>query len=155
RDFDISSDGVVAYVHYTDGKPELRLFNLESSTETKVFELDNEKMMSDPTFSNNGEKLALIEMNKNLESNLNSTVHQVDMTTLQVNKLFSAPSVVTEIEYSPMDESIFYLKAGVFTNYSPIASKRPHDFDVFEYRFLENEHIQHTNRKEYSMDFLT
>ena len=42
----------------------------------------------------------------------------------------------------------------MFQNYSPIASKRPHDFDVHEYRFAEDKHIQHTNLKEYSMSSL-
>lgn len=154
-EFDVSSKGMIAYVHYTDGKPEFHLYDLEKSTETKLFELDVDKMIVDPTFSNDGETLTFIEMNKDLEDELQSVVYQVDLDSMQVNELFSAQAVVTEIEFSQTDESLLYLKAEVFQNYSPIASKRPHDFDLFEYHVQKDEHLQHTNFKQYAMNSLT
>lgn len=153
--FDVSPQGTIAYVNYTDGKPGIYLYNSEQSLEKKVVELENDKLILDPTFANDGSTLTYISTNKDLEEKLESAVHQHDLETKESKELFSAPSAITEIEFSPKGDSLFYLQADVFQNYSPIASKRPHDFDVHEYNIAENEHIQHTDFKKYSMRSLT
>lgn len=153
--YDVSSKGMIAYVNYTNGKPELHLYRLDQPKDSKTLTLEHDKIIMDPTFSNNGKVLAFIEANKDLEAELKSTVHQLDLETMEDMELFTVPTVITEIEFSPKDDSLFYLRAGVFKNYSPITGKRPHDIDVYEYKFAENKHIQHTNLKKYSMESLT
>lgn len=152
--YDVNEEGTIAYVHYTDGKPEIRLYNPEQSIEDKVVELENDQYILDPTFSADGATITYISTNKDLEESLGSTVYQVHLETKEIHELFSAGSAITEIQFSPNEESLFYLMAGVFQNYSPIASKRPHDFDIHEYRFAEDKHIQHTEMKEYAMHSL-
>lgn len=153
-DFDISLQETIAYVNYSDGKPEIYLYNPEQSLEMKALELENDKLILDPSFSNDGSTLAYISMNKDPDEELASTVHQYDLETKEDRELFSVPSAITEIEFSPKGKSLFYLQAGVFKNYSPIASKRPHDFDLHEYKFADNKQIKYTNLKKYSMDSL-
>ncbi|XOS92611.1 hypothetical protein ACLMAB_01885 [Brevibacillus laterosporus] len=46
--------------------------------------------------------------------------------------LLSEPDeLITDAVFAPDNQTIYYLKAGVFKNYSPIASKRPHEYDLF------------------------
>ncbi|RNF39371.1 hypothetical protein [Planococcus salinus] len=153
--FDISAQGTIAYVSYTEGKPEIQLVHPGQSVQSKAVELENDQVILDPTFSTDGSSLAYISTNKNPEEELKSTVHQLNLQTKEDQELFSAGSAITEIEFSPTDGSLFYLNAAVFTNYSPITGKRPHDFDIHEYNFEQNEHMQHTDLKKYSMDSLT
>lgn len=152
--FDVSKQGTIAYVHYSEGVPEIRLYDPEQGDDTRVLELDHDSVILDPTFSHDGSTITYIRAKKNLEEELRSEIYQINLTTNEKKEIFSASSAITEIELSPDEESLFYLQASVFENYSPIASKRPHDFDVHEYSFSENKHIQHTNLKEYSMGSL-
>lgn len=152
--FDVSKQGTIAYVNYTEGVPEIRLYDPDQAHDTQIFALDHDKVILDPTFSDDGTTITYIRTNKNLEEALQSDVYQYHLETKEERALFSFPSAITEIEFSPDETSLFYLKAGVFENYSPIASKRPHDFDVHEYIMSEDQHIQHTNLKEYAMGSL-
>ncbi|WP_404328680.1 hypothetical protein [Mesobacillus maritimus] len=152
--YDVTEEGTIAYVHYTDGKPRIRLYNPEKSDDEKILELENDQYILDPTFSADGSTITYISTNKNLEESLSSTIYQFNLETQENLELFSFDAAITEIQFSANEESMFYLMAGVFQNYSPIASRRPHDFDVYEYRFAEDEHIQHTKMKEYSMHSL-
>jgi dipeptidyl aminopeptidase/acylaminoacyl peptidase len=149
--YDVTEQGTIAYVHYADGKPEIMLYHPEQSIVEKAIELENDQLILDPTFSADGSTITYISTNKDLEESLKSTIYQFHLGTKENRELFSFSSAITEIEFSSDEESLFYLMAGVFQNYSPIASKRPHDFDIHEYRFAEDKHIQHTEIKEYSM----
>jgi Tol biopolymer transport system component len=152
--YDVTEEGTIAYVHYTEGKPEIRLYNPEQFSVEKVVELENDQYILDPTFSADGSTITYISTNKDLEETLKSTVYQVNLETKENQELFSFASAITEIEFSENEETLFYLMAEIFQNYSPIASKRPHDFDVHEYRFAEGKHLQLTEMKEYSMHSL-
>ncbi|MBM7714845.1 DUF5711 family protein [Siminovitchia sp. FSL H7-0308] len=154
-DFDISKQGTIAYVHYLQGKPEIHLYNPEQSLKMKALELENDQIIVDPSFSNDGSTLVYIAANKDSDEKLASTVYQYDLEKKEVKELFSVQSAITEIEFSPTGTSLFYLQAEVFKNYSPIASKRPHDFDLHEYRFADKKQMKHTNLKKYSMESLT
>ena len=148
--FDVSAQGTIAYVEYTEGKPVLSLYNQDLSIEAKVLELEVDQMILDPAFSTDGATLVFVSTLKDAEMELKSRVHLLDLRTKKVKELFSRPSIITELEFSPQG-TLFYLSAETFQNYSPIASKRPHDFDLYEYRLENNEHLQRTNLKKYAM----
>lgn len=152
--YDVSSEGMIAYVNYADGVPEIRLYQPDQNEEEIVLQLDKDNVILDPTFSNNDSAITYILTNKNMEEDLTSSVRRLTLETLQDNVLFTVPAAITEIEISAASDSIFYLRADVFQNYSPIASKRPHDFDLYEYSIADDKHIRHTNYKEYSMSSL-
>ncbi|RKD25866.1 hypothetical protein BEP19_02740 [Ammoniphilus oxalaticus] len=153
--YDVSSEGMIAYVFEgLDGKHGLYVTDAKQSTGLKLLELESDKALLDPTFSADGSTLFYISINQDLEAKLHSSVHQIDLETKRDRLLFSASAAITEIECSPNGNSLFFLQADVFQNYSPIASKRPHDYDVYEYNFGQDRQIQHTNLKQYSMDSL-
>ncbi|RFU62298.1 hypothetical protein D0469_20560 [Peribacillus saganii] len=152
--YDVSAQDTVAYVSYKRGKPGLYIFNNKLDIEEKVIEFENSKSIIDPSFSSDGTKVAFITANKNPEKDLSSTVHLLDLRTKEVTELFKSENMVTELDFSPVSDSLFFLGAGTFGNYSPIASKRTHDLDVFEYKLAEKETVQRTSLKKYSMTSL-
>ncbi len=153
--YDVSSSDLIAYVIYKDGHPELHLYRLNDSADQKIFELEGDKMIVDPTFSNDGTYLAFVSINKDLETDLSSTVHLLNINNNEVKSLFTKNAVITEIEFSPERlHSLFYLNASSFESYSPITSKRPHNFDIYEYDLKENKHVQRTKLKAYEMNSL-
>lgn len=149
--YDISPDGAIAYVNYTDGEPALYLQSQDGEQADKLAELENDKVILDPAFSRNGDKLAFIATGKDPEEELLSTVHLLELPNGETSELFSISAAVTEIEFSAEDESVFYLSAEIFDNYSPIASKQPHDFDLHEFNLATGEHKKHTELEKYSM----
>lgn len=123
--YDVSSLNVIAYVNYTDGKPELHLFESDGETmsDTLVVEYDENTMILDPTFSKDGSTLAYVTTNKNKETELTSTVYFLDMKTEKERKIFTDSSTITEVEFKPAHSSLLYLRAGTFENYSPIQER--------------------------------
>lgn len=151
--YDVSED-YISYVKYEEGKPILYLYHLKEGTKEKIVEFDNDKFIDDPTFTHDGKQIAFIMRNKNSEEDESSIIYQFDVKTKKSEELFRSENLVTELAFSPNDEILFFLQAGIFTNYSPIAEKRPHDFDIFSYHLAEKEINQLTHLQTYHMGSL-
>lgn len=149
--YDVSSQNEIAYVTYKEGEPQLFLHNEGKSMDTVLAEYDEETMILDPTFSNDGSTLAYITTNKNKETELTSTVHFYAMEKKEITDVFTDSSTITELEFKPDGSSLLYLSAGTYENYSPITGKRPHDFDVYEFDLNEELHERKTNLQQYSI----
>lgn len=152
--YDVSRQNTIAYVTYSDGKPQLNLYNEENSIHDVVVEYDENTMIFDPTFSEDGASLAFITTNKDKETELISTVYSLDLRSKEIEEIFTDESTITEVEFKPDGSSLLYLRAGTFENYSPIVGKRPHDFDVYEYDFTTKSHVRITNLSQYSIHSL-
>lgn len=150
--YDVSPDSTIAYVAYEEGKPQLFLHNREESAAS--VEYDENTLILDPTFKDDGTILAYITTNKDKETELKSTVHFLDLSTNEVSQVFTDESTISEVEFNPNGESLLYLRAGTFENYSPITGKRPHDFDVYEYNLADQSLEQKTNLSQYSIHSL-
>ncbi|UII56623.1 hypothetical protein LS684_03815 [Cytobacillus spongiae] len=155
--FDISSQGTIAYVSYQKGKPQLHLYNEKLGISDQAYELDNEHTIVDPSFSQDGSTLAFVAFPKDLEEEkkMTSKVYLLDLRTKEVTEAFSKEGIIMEVEYSSVKPILFYLSANTYTNYSPIASKRPHGLDIFQYDLETNDHQQVTELEKYSMSSLT
>ncbi|MGM7636073.1 hypothetical protein [Bacillus sp. Hm123] len=152
--YDVSSNGTIAYITFTDGKPSLRIKNDKQKLEKELIQYDNDKMILDPSFSADGSQLVYIVSNKDMAQTPYSWVVSINIQTEEISTLFKEQQLITEIELAKNDQSIFYLQAGTFKNYSPITGKRPHDIDIFEYHLKEKKQTQHTKLKEYGMNSL-
>lgn len=152
--YDVSSQNTIAYVVYKEGRPQLFLYNKKLAIDTVAVEYDQNTMVLDPSFSNDGSTLAYITSNKDREKEQKSTVHFLDLRTKETTEVFTDTSIITEVEFSPDDSSLFFLGAGTFENYSPITGKRPHDFDVYEYDVNKKSHKKLTDLKQYSIHSL-
>lgn len=145
---------LLAYVTYEKGAAQLKIVNLEHGDMENVFTGSNDKRLYSPTFSADGLYLAFVLRDKDLENNEHSTIYMYDLVKQEVQILFELDSIVTEVVFSPIGDRLFYLAAGVFTNYSPITGKRPHELDVYSYHLAKKEHEQHTEIDKYSMSSL-
>ena len=152
--YDVSTQGTFAYVTHHQGKPQLNLYNPDLSLEEKVIELKNDEQILDPTFSYEGDTLAFITTDKNQEEDSTSTVHLLDLRSKKVSELFHADFLVTELDFTNQGRSLFYIGAGTYKNYSPIAGPRPHDLDIYEFDFDKNESTQLTTFKKYGLSSL-
>lgn len=146
--YDVSIDGDIAYVVYEKGSAKLFV----KSKEQPLLQLPVDKSITDLVYSNDGKQLVFAVSSKNVEENIGSELHVLQLDSLKEEMLFSVKSLITEIVFDPKDSDLlFYLQADTYTNYSPIASKRPHDFDVHSYNLRERVHTKHTKMKNYDM----
>ena len=153
--FDVSLDGTLAYVAYDKGKAGIYLQNDKKLFENPILQLNSEQEILDVDFSPDGSSLAFVVTDKEVTATLKSSVHLLTLASLEAIELFADDGLITELDFDPKDQdALFYLRAGTFENYSPIASARPHDFDMYSYRASANEHTQHTELLNYSMDSL-
>ncbi|WP_077212773.1 TolB family protein [Bacillus dakarensis] len=150
--YDVSPENTIAYVAYEEGKPQLFLHDGKEAA--AAVEYDDNTLILDPTFKEDGTILAYITTNKDKETELISTVHFLDLSTKEVSQVFTDASTITEIEFNPKGESLLFLRAGTYENYSPITGKRPHDFDVYEYDLTDQSLEQKTNLSQYSIHSL-
>ena len=153
--FDVSSDGTIANVVYDNGKAGIHLQHEEITFENPVLQFSTKQVIQDINFAPDGSSLAYVVSNKDVEAELESTVHLLTLNSFEKKELFTDSALITEIEFDPKNQAeLFYLRAGTFENYSPIASAQPHDFDLYSYRISENSHVQHTELLKYSMGSL-
>lgn len=148
------SEQFLSYVKYDHGKPNLYLYHIEDRTKEKLVEFAIDQVIVDPTFSHDGKRLTFIVRNKNSEEDESSMIYQYDVTTKESKELFHTENLITELAFSPNDDLLYYLRAGTYTNYSPIAGKRPHEFDIFSYDLANDQHRQITNLQKYAMNSL-
>lgn len=150
--FDVSLDGTIAYIEFEDGKAGIYL--TDGSNEP-IVQFPVEQTILDVSFSNDGNTLAYIVSDKELDTGGGSEVRILKMEMYSDELLFSSENIITELAFDPKNSDLlFYLQAGVFTNYSPITGKSPHDFDVFSYDLTDKTQKRYTELKKYSMQSL-
>ncbi|AJS57288.1 TolB family protein [Paenibacillus sp. IHBB 10380] len=149
--YDVSASQIV-YVTSTSEINTLNLYDPKQNQQETLVN-SNERLL-DPDFSPDGSSLAFIEANAYGSSEPRSSIKIVNLRTGVTTVLLEKDSNITEIEWAPDGDSVFFLQAGSFKNYSPIASKRAHDFDVYEQNLTKEEPIRHTYLEKYELDSL-
>ncbi len=154
--YDISANGTIAYVAYDKGKAGIYLKQDRETVDNPVLQLDTEQSILDIVFTPDGSSLAFVSANKDVQSHLESSVHLLSLQTMTSEKLFTDVALLTELAFDPQNEDmLFYLRAGTFENYSPIASAHPHEFDLYSYQISNQMYQQFTELSKYSMRSLT
>lgn len=146
--YDVSANGDIAYITYEKGVANLFV----SNEEKPLVQLPVEDAITDTVFSSDGKMLAYTVAEKELETSEETEVHIYDLEKEEDEMIFSSDSLITELVFDPKTPDVlFYLQAGIVTNYSPVASERPHEFDVYSYHLTEKKQTKHTDMKKYSM----
>jgi hypothetical protein len=105
-----------------------------------------------PRFSSDGKKIVYLRYPK---ANFDiCKLCLIDIKTKKVDTLITNEPLILEACFSNDDSCIYYISAGVFKNYSPIASKSPHEMYLFEFNLNSRTKRQITYMKEYSMQGL-
>jgi len=152
--FTLSSANKLAYVQYREGKPMLFIADKNGEIPELIDEKSAQHTISHLAFSNDGKKLLYIVNDKDLENNT-SELFEYNLENYTKHALFvQEDSIITEAIYAPDGASLYMLGAGTFENYSPIAPKNPHDFNVFQYHFSTEQLEQLTQLDSYSINSL-
>ena len=150
--FDVSADGLLAFVKYDKGKAGIYLSGGNSEP---VVQLPVEQTIIDISFSEDGHVIAYVVSDKELKASSGSSIHLFELGTETDQVVLSADSIITELAFDPKKpDMLLYLQAGVFTNYSPITGARPHDFDVHGYDVASGKKTRYTHMQKYSMQSL-
>ncbi|WHT49255.1 hypothetical protein QNH10_06465 [Sporosarcina thermotolerans] len=150
--FDVSVDGTIAYIEFEDGKAGIYLTDGRNGP---VVQFSVEETILDISFSKDGKNLAYILSDKELDAGGGSEIRILNMEMYSDESLFSSENIITELAFDPKNSNLlFYLQAGVYTNYSPITGKHPHDFDVYSYDLTDKTQNRYTELKKYNMQSL-
>lgn len=152
--FTLSSTDKLAYVQYKEGKPMLFISDVDGKSTELIDEKAVDYTISYVSFSPDGSRLLYIVNEKDLEYNT-SQLYEYSLEDYTSKILLEDEnSIITEAIYAPNGESLYLLGAGTFENYSPIAPKNPHNFNIFQYHFSSNQIEQLTQLDVYSLGSL-
>ncbi|GAB4075178.1 hypothetical protein GCM10028778_26810 [Barrientosiimonas marina] len=155
---DVSPDDhELVFSYYHDDDAALYTVPVSGGEAERLAKPDEGKSYVHPTFSPDGEKLVFMEQweeetegEKRRYSQLRIMARHDD----SVKTLMNTSDYITEAAFSPDGESLYYLKADTYQNYSPVASEQPHDCDVFRLDLASGETEQITEKESYDMSSL-
>lgn len=152
--YDVSSEGLIAYVVYESGKPGIYLQHDVEEFQNPVFQLDVNQEISDISFSPDGSSLAYIVGNKEKQVDPGGLVLLLDVETLEQKRLFQKKGLVTEIKFDPKDSDLLFFLSDESMEDESNTSVRSYQYDIFGHRISEAETIRYTELKQYAMHSL-
>lgn len=149
--YDVDHNDRIGFVRYEEGKPGIYLKT--DAEEKQLQQLEDTTTIADISFTPDDSKLLYSIID---EAAQQTEVHLLDVDTAESALILSEDdALITELAFHPGDTDVFYyLRAATFENYSPIASARPHDFDLYRYDIEEEKEERLTNLTTYSMESL-
>lgn len=146
----VSSNDTIVYLSYDQGVPEI--YTHKDGKETLLYTGDISEQIIDMTFSEQADQLYFITGKKEVEEDIRTAVQAINLQSKQVETIFEKEAFMTELAIGPDDDAyIYYIQAHTVTNYSPIASKRPHEMDAYRYHIEKEEHSKLTHFQAYDM----
>ncbi|MFA1819307.1 TolB family protein [Virgibacillus oceani] len=151
---DISpNDETLVFSYYHEGEAALYTVPVTGGKAELLAQPDEGDSYINPKFSPDGEAITFVRQWEE-EEGPHGEVMLMDLATNEVEELTSGGGLVTEAVFSPDGDVIYFLQAGVFENYSPIAQERPHGFDIYQMDLNTKETQQITNKDAYDMSAL-
>ncbi|MEN1968375.1 hypothetical protein WMZ97_09910 [Lentibacillus sp. N15] len=152
---DVSPDDEeLVFSYYDDGDAALYTASLDDGMATLLADPEEGESYIRPSFSPDGEKVAFIKQWEEEEKPYGELMIVDRTTDGKVVELTNGDNLVTEAVFSSDGKDIYFTMAGVYKNYSPIASERPHDFDIYRMNVQTKEIEQITHRKAYDISGL-
>ncbi|WP_164670488.1 PD40 domain-containing protein [Virgibacillus doumboii] len=152
---DLSGDDeTLAFSYYHGDDASLYTVPVTGGTAEPLAVPEEGKSFINPKFSPDDQNVAFVKEWTEEEQRYGQLMI-VDRKTGQITALTDSDGLVTDAAFSPDGQSLFFLKASVYKNYSSIASKRPHDYDVYHYNLKTGATEQITYKNAYHMSDLT
>ncbi|KAA0549815.1 hypothetical protein FZW96_00225 [Bacillus sp. BGMRC 2118] len=107
----------------------------------------------EPQFSPDGSKIVYIHQEG--EEEPKQTLHIMNADGSNQVALTNDDYFVSEAVFSTDGRKIYFLNAGVYTNYSPITGARPHEFDIYSMNVDGTDIRRLTEYANYTMSDLT
>jgi len=141
---------------YFNTKGETDSIYIVNKTWAKVGEIPipNDQSPINPIFSPDGKKILYVSGLKNSESP-QRTIYLADINSNSTKCLTPGKENITEAIFSPDGKTIYFLNAGSYGHYSPIAQSHSHDFDVYSIDTTGNNLKQWTDLKAYGLSDLS
>ena len=151
---DISPDDQqIIFSYYQNGIASLYTANVDG-TDVKFLTGMKGNSLLRPKYSTDSKKIVFIT-SPQYKENKQQSLFVMDRDGGNQKQLTPQEDLITEAIFSPDSHNIYFLKAGIFKNYSPIASKRPHEFDIFSVGVDGNNLKRLTYEKGYDMSSLS
>lgn len=147
-DINMSDDRIV-FSYYKDDLASIYTASIDGED---IAQLTNAKKYSHlwPIYSHDNSKLFYIKTPKN-KNKMKSYISMMDIDSENKQDLIEVDGLITEIVFSNVLQRIFYLKANSYNNYSSIAAKAPHEYDIFSIDINGKNLKQHTSLSDYSI----
>lgn len=141
---------------YANSQGENKSLYVVDRTGVKVREITipKDQVPFNPVFSPDGKKILYLSEPQNTESP-ESAIYLVDVDGTNSKCLTPEKENITEAIFSPDGNNVYFLSAGSYGHYSPIAQSHPHDFDIYSVDITGNNSKQLTTLKAYMMSDLT
>src|SRR5690625_4679470 len=146
-------DETLVFSYYHEGDAALYTVPIDGGKAELLARPDEEESYVNPAFSPDGNTIVFIKQWQEDDQPYGELM-LMDLATNETSVLTSGDNLITEAVFSPDGASLYYLQAGVFQNYSDIASERPHDFDIYRMDLNKDETEQITNKDAYDMSSL-
>ncbi|MED1785921.1 hypothetical protein P4V47_00105 [Brevibacillus laterosporus] len=148
-------DSRLLFSYSVNGVASLYTANPDGTDVKKLASLSGHSLFQ-PVYSSDGKKILTLARRTEAEKKTTEqALYVMNADGSELHLLSEPDELITDAVFAPDNQTIYYLKAGVFKNYSPIASKRPHEYDLFSINVQGKNKRQITHDKEYQMTDLS
>ncbi len=146
-------DGLICYVNAKDKAYSIYVID-PKGVKGREIPVPQDRVPYDPIFSPDAKKIMYVFKAKDAE-NPPSSLCLMDVNGANPQILTPEAGNITDAVFSPDGRTIYYLSAGSYGHYSPIAQSHPHDFDVYSIDITGKAPKQCTHLKAYGMSDLS
>ncbi|NME99936.1 TolB family protein [Aneurinibacillus aneurinilyticus] len=150
--FDIKGEKAV-FAYSLKGKVGIYTSDLHGKNVKRLAEAGEGEIVHHPVFSTDGKTVLYIATPKDKEE-VKSSLYVVNIDGSEKRRLYAIDSLITEAVFAPDNKTIYYLQAETFTNYSPIARRDAHDFDLYSLDVSGGQAKRITTMKDYRLESL-
>ena len=128
--FDISkNDSIIIFSMYTKNGSSIYQMNIDGTEQKKIINSNKDFSFFLPKFSKDGKKIVF---NKCYRKNaLISEICIANSDGSEIEQLTNMKENITDAIFSSYSNEIFFFKATEYSNYSPLAPKQAHGFDIY------------------------
>jgi hypothetical protein len=131
-DFDISPDDRNIVFSLSDGR-NVSLFSMKIDGDSTKLLLHSNDSISYSGVSYSGDGSSILFIKSYSDKILKSSLCTAQRDGSNVRTQLMVNEIITEAIFSKNGKEIIFCKANQFDNYSPLARKSPHGFDIFSY----------------------
>ena len=142
--FGVSPDDKLAVTHIESGKSRIHF----SGEDTSLLETDSDVDLIQLYFTEDKKYLYYVTNAKDKKS---SQVNKLELKSGESQLVFESEFLVSEISFNQDESVLYYLQANTYENYSPIAGKAPHDYDIYKFDLETEKQDKITQLEAYGM----
>ena len=146
-------DGLICYVNAKDKGYSIYVTD-PKGVKCREVPVPADRIPFDPVFSPDGKKILYLFKVQDAE-NTQGTLCLMDVNGANPQVFSPETGNVTDAAFSPDGQTLYYLSAGSYGHYSPIAQSHPHEFDVHSIDIAGKALKQWTHLKAYGMSDLS